>query len=488
MSIMHWNMLEADVQFGDFLGSGAFGEVFATTIKGVGPAAVKKISRAKLAEYCSSKLDNSMEPEDLVKAEFECGALLGEDAGFVGAAGLFQDGQFFYLVMPLVTPSKQWEDVKDPFEAMLILVSLLNALARCHAQGVMQRDIRMDNIMFVHLHDPVRMARKGINGLDVPVLADFSLATRAQESAYVFWNFGRADMPPELLNDATYGHGVDLFAVGKIGQQLAARFTDCSFMQKLYAPFCDVLLSDKPEERFSWRAFLLSKVADADDLYRSSFPDAAGLKKKSSSVKDDVSKLVLLLEALLMENDEGASIHREIRRFLCQNNVSRSFLQLRTFIEMRVTERRSSLEFSESDSVGSSVFSAAAFIDDGTELFDNFELHAELGVFHAPSMAQQEPVTIYQRPPRPPATVKGEPTEVNLGPVTGDTATQRDPWAINPNDSPVKAVMNMLDQIAAVRMSRFLEEHYKHSCAALAVAVIQSEDGGAQNEGNNDNM
>eukprot|EP00743_Colponemidia_sp_Colp-15_P018231 GILK01022800.1.p1 GENE.GILK01022800.1~~GILK01022800.1.p1 ORF type:complete len:294 (-),score=34.28 GILK01022800.1:14-895(-) len=268
MSIMNWNLLREDVQLGELLGSGSFGDVYAASVKDVGPAAIKKISRAKLAEYC---LQFGMEPEDLVNAELECGQLLGNEPGFVGASGLFQDEQSFYLVMPLVTPSKTWDEVKDPFEAILLLVSLLNTLARCHARGVMHRDVRMDNIMLVRLQDPHRtLGRTGICDIDVPVLADFSLATRAEKSDYIFWNFEKKYMAPEALDAEDYGHGVDLFAVGAIGQQLSDRFNACPFMGELYAPFCEVLLSSDPEKRLLWRGFLRSKVVDAADLYRSS--------------------------------------------------------------------------------------------------------------------------------------------------------------------------------------------------------------------------
>eukprot|EP00742_Colponemidia_sp_Colp-10_P006787 GILJ01007274.1.p1 GENE.GILJ01007274.1~~GILJ01007274.1.p1 ORF type:complete len:528 (+),score=80.26 GILJ01007274.1:173-1585(+) len=465
--MLHWDSFAALVKFGDLLGAGAFGEVFAVSVEGVGPAAIKRINRHSLSVHIKPW---GLEPEALVMEELECGLLLGATPGVVGAAGLFQDEKFFYLLMPLVTPAKTCEDIKDPFELLLLLVSLLNTVERCHAEGVMHRDIREDNVTLIRLEDPARtLGRRGVGGAVVPVLMDFSLGIRAKEANYVFNNFTSDKyIPPEMNADGSrYGPTVDLFAVGAVGEQLLAKVVevqqdlrDTPFVQQVFKPFCDLLLSLNPEVRLTWREFLLSNLDESGTLYHTSFPSEAQHKKRSNASVTGVSRHVLILKALV-EEDLG-----EIRRCLTRaNSINASFAELRAFIESRCqcaypggAGHRDSLTFSEGDGlVGYPIDGQAAFLDDGSESFDYQEFFAEFGL---------------HPPPRP--CLKEEPIE-DTDPVVAHKGSgalvDRDPWAIDPTSSPVKAAMERLDKIAAARARQFVQKYYKSSSTQALAAL-----------------
>ena len=118
-----------------------------------------------------------------------------------------------FLVMPLFKHSlrKRIKNGLLPKQAVSIFVGLLAGLKEAHGKGIIHRDIKPENILFAE-------------NSDVPVIADFGIAHFPPEiAATLVVTTADARManrnyaaPEQLRPGATVGPSVDLFALGRI--------------------------------------------------------------------------------------------------------------------------------------------------------------------------------------------------------------------------------------------------------------------------------
>ncbi len=169
----------------------------------------------------------SVKPE--VQARFEREAVAAGRITHPGVAaahdfGRLPDGSF-YLVLEHVDGVSLARVLKespafDVERAFRIMVQICSALAAAHAQGVIHRDLKPDNVMLVSAGED-----------DVVKVLDFGIAkiqtgespSEAQRLTQAGLVFGTPEyMSPEQARGAQVDHRTDLYSLGMIGYEMLA--------------------------------------------------------------------------------------------------------------------------------------------------------------------------------------------------------------------------------------------------------------------------
>jgi len=250
-------------KIGEMLGAGSFGLVYMAIEKESGQFyAVKTIPK--------KPKKGKPTPRYLLKIQTEVESMMqiGASLNAVFLKDVFEDNSFVHLVMELCTGGplmERWG--KEPHTERDVakqIRAILRFLAQCHAKGVIYRDVKPDNFLFLN-DDP-----------ESPLKAtDFGLAIRhwPQEGNLKSRSGTPAYMAPEVVMQ-DYNEKCDLWSVGMVMyQMLTGTF-----------PFWDDIRSKKLQE--VWKSILVDDI----DL-------------KSRSIKRKVSPMALdLLRKLLVRS------------------------------------------------------------------------------------------------------------------------------------------------------------------------------------------
>jgi len=202
--------LTQDYHVSTMLGSGSYGVV------------CKGLDRRTLREYAIKSIPKlpkhggNTTPKYLskIQTEVECMMQLGTSLNAVFLKDVYEDNQFVHLVMELCTGGalSVWEEEEPRSELDVArqIRAILRFLAQCHAKGIIYRDVKPDNFLFL------------TEDYDSPLKAtDFGLAVR--HWPYEGHMRGRGGTPlymaPEMIQKR-YNEKCDLWSAGVVMCQL----------------------------------------------------------------------------------------------------------------------------------------------------------------------------------------------------------------------------------------------------------------------------
>eukprot|EP00898_Chlorokybus_atmophyticus_P000047 jgi/Chlat1/1042/Chrsp110S01554 len=230
------------------LGHGSFGTVRLAKHKATNEEyAVKCIAKSTL-------LEDGL-PDEL-KREVAIMQRLKDCLNVVNIYGTFETATHVYMVLELCRGgelyqrmSKQESSEKD---AARVIRSILRTVAQCHANGVLHRDLKPDNFLFVSKE------------LDAPLKAiDFGLATFFTPGVMLEETSGTPYyMAPEVIQH-NYSTPADLWSVGVIMYQLLSGrlpFTDDTGGRSIVAVFRKILKSNADLYSYPWDTVTHSAV------------------------------------------------------------------------------------------------------------------------------------------------------------------------------------------------------------------------------------
>eukprot|EP00928_Gymnodinium_smaydae_P026017 TRINITY_DN20545_c0_g2_i2.p1 TRINITY_DN20545_c0_g2~~TRINITY_DN20545_c0_g2_i2.p1 ORF type:complete len:388 (-),score=56.20 TRINITY_DN20545_c0_g2_i2:264-1346(-) len=128
----------------------------------------------------------------------------------------FEDDYHIHLALEYIHGHELFYEIEDcrpvaPLRAAVIAQQVFEALAHCHVQGVIHRDVKPENIMVTHAADG------GVIRLPRVVLIDFGLALECPpgvESVAAPVAGTREFMAPEVVSDGLYSGASDVWAAG----------------------------------------------------------------------------------------------------------------------------------------------------------------------------------------------------------------------------------------------------------------------------------
>eukprot|EP00884_Botryococcus_braunii_P020658 jgi/Botrbrau1/7276/Bobra.0318s0014.1 len=201
--------LQHKYDLGKVLGAGSFGVVREAIYKSSGRKyACKTIPKVP-------KRGNST-PRYLLKIQTEVDVMqqLGPSLDSVFLKDVFEDDENVHLVMELCSGGPILERVKagkmSERDVATIIRSVLRFIAQCHSRGIIYRDVKPDNFLFL------------TNEPDSPIRAtDFGLSIRLwQEEGKLKSRSGTpVYMAPEVIMQ-DYAHSADIWSVGMLMYQL----------------------------------------------------------------------------------------------------------------------------------------------------------------------------------------------------------------------------------------------------------------------------
>ncbi|CAL8463887.1 g3422 [Coccomyxa elongata] len=155
-------------------------------------------------------------PRYLLKLQTEVDAMvqLGPSLDAVYLKGAFEDDANIHLVMELCSGGGILDRMKEgtltEARIAIIIRSVLRFIAQCHAKGIIYRDVKPDNFLFLTKDEdsPIRATDFGLSIRHWP--ADGKLKSRSGTPVY---------MAPEVIMQE-YGPEADLWSVGMLLYQL----------------------------------------------------------------------------------------------------------------------------------------------------------------------------------------------------------------------------------------------------------------------------
>jgi len=193
---------------GPMLGSGSFGVVHVAVDNQTGQRfAVKSIHKRFIGEY--------LEPNFVARIQHEVDIYrhMGQSLNVAHLEEAYEDDVCVDLVMELAAGGNMWQRIKrgnySERTAAGIVREMLQAVAQCHAKGVVLRDVKPENFLFRSKAEqaPLKMIDFGLAEYCKPAQA---LSERVGTPFYI---------APEVLKQH-YGMAVDIWSVGITAYQL----------------------------------------------------------------------------------------------------------------------------------------------------------------------------------------------------------------------------------------------------------------------------
>lgn len=123
---------------------------------------------------------------------------------------IYEDNQELILIFEYLPEGDLYAKLKEKhkfseLEISLILSQIIKGLDFLHQNGVMHRDIKLDNILISEMSPRIRLK-----------IADFSLAEFIDENNHFSKCGTPGFMAPEIFSDEKYDQRVDIFSAGVI--------------------------------------------------------------------------------------------------------------------------------------------------------------------------------------------------------------------------------------------------------------------------------
>eukprot|EP00210_Caulerpa_lentillifera_P006665 g6368.t1 len=199
---------EENYELGNVLGSGSFSTVYMATRRSTGDQFAVKIMKKSFEEgYLSKHCVNHIQHEvDILNK-------LGPSLNVAYLYGVYESDEQVQLVMELCSGGPMLDCANKATyserDAARIVRDMLRAIAQCHSKGIVMRDVKPENFLF--LNDKTNSPLKAIDfGLARYCSATGTLKSRAGTPLYI---------APEVLRRA-YGQSADLWSAGVIAYQL----------------------------------------------------------------------------------------------------------------------------------------------------------------------------------------------------------------------------------------------------------------------------
>ncbi|CAL5222918.1 g5351 [Coccomyxa viridis] len=214
-------------------------------------------------------------PRYLLKLQTEVDAMvqLGPSLDAVYLKGVFEDDENIHLVMELCSGGGILDRMKDGTltEARVadIMRSVLRFIAQCHAKGIIYRDVKPDNFLFLTPEEksPIRATDFGL-----------SIRHRAEEGKLKSRSGTPVYMAPEVIMQE-YGPPADLWSVGMLMYQLLTG----TF------PFWDSVQNISLQQ--VWQAVLTKRVELESRKLKSTISDSARDLLKGLLVRDQDKRM-----------------------------------------------------------------------------------------------------------------------------------------------------------------------------------------------------
>ncbi|MBO7609257.1 MAG: protein kinase [Muribaculaceae bacterium] len=198
-----------------------------------------------------SEYENDPVMKELLRKEFDLCMLL-RHTGVVGCTSIEFVPELggTFIVQELVegcTLTKWLEAKHSNQDKVDVLIQLSDVLAYCHSMGVVHRDVKPSNVM--------------ITPLSKLILIDFGLAVAANQQVFRLPAGTKQYMAPEQLrDDVTVDGRADLFAVGRIMQQMKLPYR--------YKKVTNCLLQENREHRYHSALQLSQALQNVDMRHR----------------------------------------------------------------------------------------------------------------------------------------------------------------------------------------------------------------------------
>jgi serine/threonine-protein kinase len=219
------------------LGEGGGGKVYrAIDLRDGQEVAVKEVS---LATHSKEKREQILAT---VRNEYAVAVTLPKDVGIANVRGLLHDPDgTLFIVQDLIkgtSLSKLYTPEPARPRLLALLIDVADVLAVLHANGVVHRDLKPDNVM-------VRRGRQG----EEAVLIDFGIALLDPEND-VLKHFGTAAyIAPEQARGQKVDGRADIYSLGRMIEQVWIGQGRCQTIPKPLAGVVAQMLEDKPENR-----------------------------------------------------------------------------------------------------------------------------------------------------------------------------------------------------------------------------------------------
>jgi len=194
---------------------------------------------------------------------------LPSHAGVLPIHEVLEDDKFYYVVMEKASGGSffhtllgEFADGVMPGSAVRRLTrEILEALGHVHAQGILHRDIKPDNLVFMRSEDPASPTRKKVKRVSI---IDFDHADPEFEpgsaSTQTPWCGTVRFSAPETFQ-GTFSQGSDLYSVGVILYMLIAG--KMPYEDSLFEAALDRRGSSPTGRRFNWRANVYQRMKEA---------------------------------------------------------------------------------------------------------------------------------------------------------------------------------------------------------------------------------
>lgn len=244
-------------------------------------------------------------------------------SNLVAFESIYESSTNIHMVMELIEGGELYDHVRElgclsEREAAGIMSQALRVVSYLHSQGIVHRDIKLDNLMFERRRSGIRRST-GLHGRSIKLI-DLGFATTLKSGAKLHTQCGTLQyVAPEVLQGCGYDQQADLFSLGAVAYNMltgkdlylgslrvvkqknqAGRVDFCSNFRKLSCEaqgFVRGLLRAKPYYRLSAQQAL-------DHRWLQQMQVVAGEKRLLPS---SAQKMLLVLAPLKLNIDRTSS-------------------------------------------------------------------------------------------------------------------------------------------------------------------------------------